>query len=249
MARRKAGRRLSRVAVASAATMALAVALTPEPAPLLPPVPRSAGALAAAPPPIGAPLRADTGTLLSAASPWKPAGTVLRRGTRGGTPAPFAPAAPHSASASLQRWHRIYRFSTRFRVAPELARLVHDIAVQEGIEPELAFRLVQVESRFNPRAASPAGAVGLTQLMPGTAREFQPDITREGLLDPATNLRIGFRYLRALIREQRGNLRLALLVYNRGPLAVAEDLARGVDPANGYERVVMKGYRGRGILD
>jgi len=108
---------------------------------------------------------------------------------------------------------------------------------------------VQVESRFNPRAGSPAGAVGLTQLMPATAREFHPGITREALLDPATNLRIGFRYLRALIREQKGDLRLALLVYNRGPVAVGQDLARGVDPTNGYEKVVMRGYRGRGVLD
>lgn len=201
MARRKAGRRLSRVALAASVTFALAVALTPEP--------------------------------------------TLRPDAAG----PFAAAPNGSPHASLQRWNRIYRFSTRFRVSPELARLVHDIAVEQGIEPELAFRLVQVESRFNPRAASPAGAVGLTQLMPGTAREFEPDVTREQLLDPATNLRIGFRYLRALIREQRGDLRLALLVYNRGPIAVAQDLARGVDPANGYERVVMRGYRGRGILD
>lgn len=201
MARRKAGRRLSRVALAASVTFALAVALTPEP--------------------------------------------TLRPDAAG----PFAAAPRSSSHASLQRWNRIYRFSTRFRVSPDLARLVHDIAVEEGIEPELAFRLVQVESRFDPRAASPAGAVGLTQLMPGTAREFQPDVTREQLLDPATNLRIGFRYLRALIREQRGDLRLALLVYNRGPIAVAQDLARGVDPANGYERVVMRGYRGRGILD
>ena len=68
-------------------------------------------------------------------------------------------------------------------------------------------------------------------------------------MDPATNLRIGFRYLRTLIREQRGDLKLALLVYNRGPVAVAQDLARGVDPTNGYERVVMRGLRGRGVLD
>jgi soluble lytic murein transglycosylase-like protein len=134
-------------------------------------------------------------------------------------------------------------------VSPDLARLVYDIARQEGIDPELAFRLVQVESRFNPRVASPAGAVGLTQLMPATARYLQPGVTREQLLDPATNLRIGFRYLRTLIREQRGDLKLALLVYNRGPVAVAQDLARGVDPTNGYERVVMRGLRGRGVLD
>jgi soluble lytic murein transglycosylase-like protein len=85
--------------------------------------------------------------------------------------------------------------------------------------------------------------------MLGTAREFEPSVTREQLLDAETNLRIGFRYLRALIRENRGNLRLALLTYNRGPVAVQNAINQGLDPANGYELVVMRGYRGRGTLD
>jgi soluble lytic murein transglycosylase-like protein len=69
------------------------------------------------------------------------------------------------------------------------------------------------------------------------------------LLDPDVNLRIGLRYLRALIREQKGDLKLALLIYNRGPVAVQKSLSMGMSPANGYESIVSKGYRGRGILD
>ncbi|MDF1502093.1 transglycosylase SLT domain-containing protein [Roseisolibacter sp. H3M3-2] len=155
------------------------------------------------------------------------------------------PEAPH---IDLRRWHRVYRFASRYRISPDLAGTIHDAAVAEGIEPELAFRVVDVESEFNPRAISPVGAVGLTQLMPATARHFVPGVTRKQLYDPHLNARVGFRYLRGLIKEYK-SVRLALLVYNRGPVAVQAALDSGQDPANGYERVVMGSYRGRGLLD
>ena len=158
-------------------------------------------------------------------------------------PAAFAAAPPRR---ELLRWQRVYRYAEKYRIQTELARTIHDAAVAEGIEPELGFRLVDAESEFNPRAISPVGAVGLTQLMPGTARHFVPGVTRRELYDPELNARVGFRYLRGLIREYR-SLRLALLVYNRGPVAVRHALANGDDPANGYERVVMRGYAGRGL--
>jgi len=153
------------------------------------------------------------------------------------------------ANAQLDRWHKIFSYSSKYRVGADLATSVYDIALAEGIEPELAFRLVRVESEFNERATSPVGAVGLTQLMVPTARYFQKGITRDQLYDRDTNLRIGFRYLRTLVRENKGNVQLALLVYNRGPQAVQNSRDRGLDPSNGYERVVMKGYTGRGVID
>src|SRR5215213_11923495 len=124
------------------------------------------------------------------------------------------------ANAQLDRWHKIFSYSSKYRVGADLATSVYDIALAEGIEPELAFRLVRVESEFNERATSPVGAVGLTQLMVPTARFFDPKVTRERLYNRELNLRIGFRYLRTLIRENKGNVRTALLVYNRGPVAV-----------------------------
>jgi soluble lytic murein transglycosylase-like protein len=153
------------------------------------------------------------------------------------------------ANAQLDRWHKIFGYSSKYRVAADLATSIYDISLAEGIEPELAFRLVRVESEFNERATSPVGAIGLTQLMLPTARYFQKDITKESLYDRDTNLRIGFRYLRTLVREYKGNMQLALLVYNRGPAAVESSREQGIDPSNGYERVVMKGYKGRGIVD
>jgi hypothetical protein len=152
-----------------------------------------------------------------------------------------------SSARRLRRWHRVYRFAGHYGIAPDLAVAIHDIALAEGIEPDLAFRLVRAESEFNERATSPVGAVGLTQLMPRTARYFAGAVTRNQLYDRHLNLRVGFRYLRGLIREYK-SLRLALLVYNRGPVAVDRALKRGDDPANGYEEVVAKGYEGRGVV-
>jgi soluble lytic murein transglycosylase-like protein len=153
------------------------------------------------------------------------------------------------AQAQLDRANQILGFSSRYRIAADIAASIYDIALAEGLEPELAFRLVRVESQFNEKATSPVGAVGLTQLMPATAGYFQKGITKKQLYDRETNLRIGFRYLRTLINEHDGNLKLALLVYNRGPAAVQRARAAGLDPANGYDRMVAGGYRGSGVVD
>ena len=153
------------------------------------------------------------------------------------------------ANAQLQRMSRVFAYSSRYGIGADLAGAIYDVALAEGIDPELAFRLVKIESQFNERATSPVGAVGLTQVMLPTARYFRKDVTREDLLDRETNLRIGFRYLRALMREYDGDLKLALLVYNRGPVAVESALDSGRDPANGYERAILTGYQGRGIVD
>ena len=154
-----------------------------------------------------------------------------------------------AANAQLERWNRIFSFSNRYSVGSDLAGAIHDIATDEGIEPDLAFRLVSLESDFKQHATSPVGAVGLTQLMPSTARYFQKGITREQLYDRDTNLRIGFRYLRGLIREYHGDVGLALLAYNRGPAAVERSRREGRDPSNGYERRILRGYTGDGVIE
>lgn len=189
--------------------------------------------------------------VLSAPTLWRPAGEVLKRGKTSATPTlALAPdAREKERHESLSRWHHIYTYSTRYRIKPDLARRIYDAAITAGLEPELGFRLVRVESVFKPDAVSRVGALGLTQLMYGTAKHFEPNVTREQLLDPDINLRIGFKYLRSLIREYKGDLKLALLVYNRGPTAVNAALAMGMSPTNGYESVVTRGYRGRGTLN
>jgi soluble lytic murein transglycosylase-like protein len=149
----------------------------------------------------------------------------------------------------LQRTHHLFTYSRRYRISSDLAEAIYDAATDAGIDPALAFPLVRLESRFKERATSKVGAIGLTQLMLPTARFYRPGVTREELYDRDLNLRIGFSYLRDLIRQYKGNVQLALLVYNRGPTAVSLDRELGIDPSNGYDKIVMRGYRGKGVLD
>ena len=151
--------------------------------------------------------------------------------------------------AQLERAQKVINYSSRYQIGADLAGSIVDVASAEGIDPELAFRLVKLESDFNVRATSPVGAVGLTQVMPSTAKYYVKGITREKLYDPQTNLRVGFRYLRGLVNEYNGDVKLALLVYNRGPVAVAKSRAQGDNPSNGYDRILTKGYRGSGVME
>ena len=154
------------------------------------------------------------------------------------------------ARAELERAKQIMGYSTRFGIAADLAGSILDIALAEGIDPELGFRLVKLESDFKERAMSPVGAVGLTQLMPSTAKYFMKGpATRERLYDRETNLRVGFRYLRTLVNQYDGNVKLALLVYNRGPAAVEAARKEGINPSNGYDRILTRGYKGKGTVD
>ncbi len=140
----------------------------------------------------------------------------------------------------LSRANTILQFSGKHRINGDLAVSIYDIAIAEGIDPKVAFALVGVESDFTQRAISPVGAIGLAQLMPETASWLQPGIRTDALFDRDTNLRLGFRYLRMLITQYKGDLQLALLAYNRGPARVDEILQAGGNPANGYTQLIQK---------
>jgi len=107
-------------------------------------------------------------------------------------------------------------------------------AQRHGIPADLFLRLVNQESRWNPRAVSSAGARGLAQLMPDTAAVLgvNPD-------DPQQNLDGGARYLRQMY-ERFGDWRLALAAYNAGPGAVERyDGIPPFDETTAYVRVIM----------
>jgi soluble lytic murein transglycosylase-like protein len=109
-------------------------------------------------------------------------------------------------------------------------------AKKHGIDPALLAGLVKQESGFNPNAGSPAGARGLTQLMPGTAAGL--GVTN--VLDPAQSLDGGAKYLRQQLDAFGGDVTRALAAYNAGPGAVQR--YGGVPPyaeTQNYVRVVQ----------
>jgi len=143
----------------------------------------------------------------------------------------------------LNRTRALLAYSSRYGISASLTALIYDTALREGLDPGLAFRLVKIESSFQPNARSRVGAIGLTQVMRKTAAYYDPTITDAALKQPDVNLQVGFRYLRDLLKRFDGDVRLALLAYNRGPGRVEELLAQGRDPRNGYASSVISGDR------
>lgn len=131
----------------------------------------------------------------------------------------LSPANAQSADIELEmaRLRRLLRLpsshqpSIRVHQVP-FAAIIRREALANGIDPSLLAALVRVESNFNPRAVSTAGAQGLGQLMPATGR----DLGVRDPFDPHENIAASARYLRHQLRTYRST-RLALAAYNAGP--------------------------------
>jgi soluble lytic murein transglycosylase-like protein len=106
------------------------------------------------------------------------------------------------------------RYSGRYR--GEYLDVARAAARKHGVPEDLFLRLVQRESGWNPDVVSSKGAMGLAQLMPGTAALLAVDPS-----DPADNLNGGARYL-AMMYGKFGSWKLALAAYNAGPKAVED---------------------------
>ena len=164
-------------------------------------------------------------------------------------------AARHVADAPFQRVtaeptpeQLVERFRSQgYSVTPELAHVIANAATRHGIRREIAFGLVRTESGFSNKATSRVGAIGLSQLMPRTARWLKPGTTVRQLRDPAHNVDIGFSYLRQLIDRYEGDVEMALLAYNRGPGTVDRIVRKGGDPDNGYAAAVLRDAPKNGI--
>jgi len=100
--------------------------------------------------------------------------------------------------------------------ATPYGELISSISEAHGVDPLLVRALIQVESNYNPRAKSSKGAMGLMQLMPQTAREYNV----RNPYDPKSNVEAGIKKLKSLI-DRLGVLELALAAYNAGEGAVA----------------------------
>lgn len=106
----------------------------------------------------------------------------------------------------------------------EYARLVRRYAREYALDPYLVAAMVHVESGNRPAAVSPAGAVGLMQVMPDTGGWIahkledtpEADFDAAALMEPQTNIRYGCWYLRFLLDRFDGNVRYAVIAYNAG---------------------------------
>lgn len=122
-----------------------------------------------------------------------------------------------------------YGVSTGFGGGAEIAQrprayapLVEEAAANHGLDPNLLFAVMRVESVYQKDIVSYAGAIGLCQIMPRTGTLIayargKSDFTTADLLDPATNLDFAAWYLRSLIERFDGRLPLAIASYNGGP--------------------------------
>jgi soluble lytic murein transglycosylase-like protein len=113
-------------------------------------------------------------------------------------------------------------------------RLINEIARHHGVEPQLVQAIVKVESDFNPRAVSRAGAQGLMQLMPATAARYRV----ADPFNPRANVIGGIRYLKDLFRRFPGNLRHVLAAYHAGARAVQR--YGGIPPYPSTRRYVKR---------
>lgn len=111
---------------------------------------------------------------------------------------------------------------------------INAVAARHRLDPALLAGLIRQESNFNPNAVSPAGARGLTQLMPGTAA----GLGVKDSTDPAQAIEGGARYLRQQLDRFGGDPTLALAAYNAGPGAVVRH--GGVPPYAETQAYVRK---------
>jgi soluble lytic murein transglycosylase-like protein len=122
---------------------------------------------------------------------------------------------------------------------PQLDKIIYEAGEREGVDPKFIHAVIWQESKYKVDARSHAGAQGLMQLMPATAKRFgchDPS-------DPADNINAGTKYLSWLLKRFAGNVELALAGYNAGEGSV--DKYDGIPPYNetqNYVKIIEQRY-------
>ncbi len=136
----------------------------------------------------------------------------------------FADSAPYKTKYEVVIYNSCYAcsitsnvnwYNTRLRMN-EFADTINSVSQEYGVNPGFVRAIIHAESAFNPLARSRKGAMGLMQLMPGTAK----DMGVMDLTNPEQNIKGGVRYLAGLLKTFSGNETLAAAAYNAGPGAV-----------------------------
>ena len=116
----------------------------------------------------------------------------------------------------------------------DLDKIIFETGKRQGVDPRFIHAVIKQESKYDPDATSPAGAKGLMQLMPATAKRFNCD----DLKDQACNVEAGTKYLAWLLKRFNGDVSLALAGYNAGEGAVNK--YQGIPPYQETENYVKK---------
>lgn len=133
----------------------------------------------------------------------------------------------------------------------EVAAAVVRESLRYGFDPKLVLAVIHIESRGDVFALSPAGAMGLMQIMPATGEELAADFEilwtgPRTLFHPVPNVQMGIAYLRQL-EDRYGNLHTALAAYNWGPGRIDARIRRGSALPAGYSRLVLSAYGTHGM--
>jgi soluble lytic murein transglycosylase-like protein len=168
----------------------------------------------------------DGGEMVSGSS------TIVRFGPDA---VPYAEPAPAGLPATLPVAVPVATPVSTSSEAPSYDDIIDRVSATHGVPANLVHAVIQVESGYDERAVSRTGAIGLMQLMPETARQFNVDDP----YDPRQNIEGGVRYLKTLL--DRFPLKLALAAYNAGEGAVRR--FRGIPPyaeTRGYVARILK---------
>ena len=110
------------------------------------------------------------------------------------------------------------------KVPKAYAKTIKKASEMYKVPVSLIVRVAKVESGFNKNATSPKGAMGVMQLMPGTASDL--GLTKEDAYNPYKNIPAGVRYLKLMLEKYNGDEDMALYAYNHGPGATDRRIAR-----------------------
>jgi soluble lytic murein transglycosylase len=147
-------------------------------------------------------------------------------------------ALPYAASASVKSIPLAY---WRILFPEPYWETIKAESAKNSLDPYLVASLIRQESEFNPSAVSPASAYGLMQLLPSVGKSLAREEGMSGfqtfqLLDPATNIRLGTRYLRKTLDHFGGVTEYALAAYNAGDSRVTDWQSAG--PYQGIDEFV-----------